>query len=409
MVSASSFATTYYSRATGNWNEYDTWSLTSGGAAAGAFPTINDDVIIDKGFTVTVAANAECKTIKFAIGLDINNTLIIADGITLNVTGNVYIPRGFFDNSNNSNSSSNNNGQNYFYVNAGNAIIGGSLSFTSDLLNGTQPNSRHRVYITTGALTVMGNITGTSSDSRIYFDGVNQQNEGFLNLSGNMSSSNTLDLRSTNSGKIKVNYNGTNTQAIGNDTYDKLILSNSGSKTISGTITATDLAINTTGAATVSLSSSSSLTATTLTITSSTSDKIITLGTGTPTGALKLNGALTVDYTGSNALGAVIDSPITMLANTTFTVNNPTLLLNGIVSGTSRSLIKNGLGKLQLSAANTYTGSTIINEGKLELGASNRIATSAFTFGGGTFSTGASTGNSDTVGRLNLTPATSYN
>ncbi|MBL7850909.1 MAG: hypothetical protein JNN04_08410, partial [Cyclobacteriaceae bacterium] len=61
-------AVTYYSRATGNWNNNNTWSLSSGGAAVGPgiFPVAGDIVFIEGGFTVTVNVPSACTSINIA-------------------------------------------------------------------------------------------------------------------------------------------------------------------------------------------------------------------------------------------------------------------------------------------------------------------------------------------------------
>ena len=82
-----------------------------------------------------------------------------------------------------------------------------------------------------------------------------------------------------------------------------------------------------------------------------------------------------------------------------------TILLNGVVTNTG-SLISNS-GTVALRASNTYTGSTIVRGGTLRLDQANRIAdVSPMVFAGGTFSTGAATGFSDTVGTMMLNAST---
>src|SRR3954451_25287104 len=57
-ISTQANATVYYSPASGPWTTSSTWSLSSGGAAiSSGFPDAGDDVIIEGGYTVTIAAS----------------------------------------------------------------------------------------------------------------------------------------------------------------------------------------------------------------------------------------------------------------------------------------------------------------------------------------------------------------
>ena len=74
--------------------------------------------------------------------------------------------------------------------------------------------------------------------------------------------------------------------------------------------------------------------------------------------------------------------------------------ISGVISGTASNMTKTGAGTLQLSADNTYDGSTILNEGNLLLDGSD-ISESTVTVDGGTLSgsgaTGALTGTGGTI------------
>src|SRR5205807_6928129 len=91
-------------------------------------------------------------------------------------------------------------------------------------------------------------------------------------------------------------------------------------------------------------------------------------------------------------------------ANVTFSVGNATfpntpMIISGPMSGSSSSIIKSGTGSLTLSGANTYTGSTTLQNGTLSVNSLNKVvggATSSAlgaptTVANGTISIGATT------------------
>src|SRR5258708_39485659 len=89
------FSTTYYSRATGNWNSNTTWSLSSGGGSVGVgvFPGAADAVIIERGFTVTVNTNSACTSVQIGgpnTGTNAAGTLSVG-AFTLTVSGNITV------------------------------------------------------------------------------------------------------------------------------------------------------------------------------------------------------------------------------------------------------------------------------------------------------------------------------
>ncbi len=97
--------------------------------------------------------------------------------------------------------------------------------------------------------------------------------------------------------------------------------------------------------------------------------------------------------------------PIYLNSNTInlHTVGAGTLSFTGAISNTG-GVKKIGVGTVVYAASNSYTGTTTITEGVLQYGAANTISnSSAIALDGGTFSTGATTGFSDTVGTLQLT------
>jgi len=91
---------------------------------------------------------------------------------------------------------------------------------------------------------------------------------------------------------------------------------------------------------------------------------------GTYPGALRTSTGIsntTVIYNGTITLGS--NSTIGVLTSTV------TLALSGIISG-AFALTKEGPGILNVSGANTYTGSTTVSAGTLQLGASSNLTTS---------------------------------
>jgi len=168
------------------------------------------------------------------------------------------------------------------------------------------------------------------------------------------------------------------------------------------------------------------------------SNNLTKTGTGnlTLTGVNTFNGNVLTNnnfvvITNDNQLGAVPGSPtaskiqlgggalainatITVNANRGISLNNTnstidvfggsTATYNGIIAGSAgNNFNKNGPGTLVIGGANTYSGGTIVNNGILRLGAANVIPdASNVSLNGGTLSTGATTGFSETVGTLNL-------
>ena len=200
---------TFYSIASGNWNDNNTWSTVSGGSALGAgiYPAAGDNVIIEGGFNVTATANAACSSVTFTNATAAS--LTINDGITTDVSEAITIPRPA-------------SSSNQVIVGAG-ILNAGSVAFT----NGSTANG-HEISISTGTVTVTGNVTqtGSTGSATIAFSGA-----GTLNLGGSFLTSATGTL--TLAPGCTVNYNGA-AQTVGNFTYNNLILSGTGAKTTTG-------------------------------------------------------------------------------------------------------------------------------------------------------------------------------
>ena len=322
----------------------------------------------------------------------------------------------------------------------------------------------------TGTYTLGGVISGSSGVGLT----VNNTAAGIILLNG----ANTYDGTTTiNGGTLKIgNANALGTSTAGTVINSGGILELNGTNyttteplSIAGTGTSGGALINSTGTATFSgpinltastqfagnaaltLNSTSAISGTgnltisggvgsTITSPISITGNIIKGGTGSWTfsGANTYSGTTTVNN-GTLKLGAsgVIPDASAVSVTTTFDLNgfsetvgsltgagtitsssagtpvlitggdNTNTTFSGIIqngSATTVSLAKVGTGNQTLSGVNTYTGSTTISGGILNLGAAGVIAdVSAVSLNGGSLSTGATTGFSETVGTLTLT------
>jgi autotransporter-associated beta strand protein len=115
---------------------------------------------------------------------------------------------------------------------------------------------------------------------------------------------------------------------------------------------------------------------------------------------LQANNGQSTPNTLSLALGNATNNVVNI--DSTGGIVIPVVIKNG--TGLNLTLGGTGTGALILSGTNTYTGTTTISSSTLTLGASGVLAdASNMVLNGGTFSTGAATGFTETVGTLNLT------
>jgi len=84
------FSTTYYSKATGNWNAPATWSTSIGGPASAVVPGAGDDVSIMTGMTVNLTTNQSITNVTINGGtLNLNTatrTLTVSGNFTMTNT-----------------------------------------------------------------------------------------------------------------------------------------------------------------------------------------------------------------------------------------------------------------------------------------------------------------------------------
>ncbi|MBX7209039.1 MAG: autotransporter-associated beta strand repeat-containing protein [Verrucomicrobiaceae bacterium] len=131
----------------------------------------------------------------------------------------------------------------------------------------------------------------------------------------------------------------------------------------------------------------------------------------TGAGTLTLGGNVTVTATGNWTTSALLSGNLALGATRTFSIANSTgvdvdLDVQAVVSGSGFGITKTGAGTLQMSAANTYTGATVINNGVFRYGINSALdAANAVTVNANAASTTATldlNGFNGTIGSLTL-------
>ncbi len=386
------FAAVCTATASGNWSSVGTWSC-------GYVPTSADDVAIANGVTV----NLDVASVKV-------NSLILVDGnasTTLNLNGNTL------EVTNDLNVQNTNATGNTKTV----AVGTGTLTVDGNLI--VNENTQvAKVTISTGTVNVIGNImynlSGTKTNAQIVFSGA-----GALNVTGNFPSGMTLT-PSTGT----VNFKGA-AQTVPLYTYNNLILSGSGVKTLpgfsgsiggaltlSGTVSATTTSnVSVTGA--LNVNSGSSLTIApdyTLAVTG-VSTVVGTLnlggiGTKTFTGATTINSGGALNVTGSGAV--TFTGALTVNSGGTYNeaaaatvVNAGNLTDNGTYTANSGTHTFNGA-----TAGKTISGSSIITIPSLNLAGTTVITVSGNLYVPTSLSTGVAVTNSGTINAPTMTVGT---
>jgi fibronectin-binding autotransporter adhesin len=116
-----------------------------------------------------------------------------------------------------------------------------------------------------------------------------------------------------------------------------------------------------------------------------------TLAQGSGSTAITLAGtAPAITAAGTHA----INVPLSLAGNVVITATGAgdSLTISGAMSGSGKSLTKNGAGTLTLNGTNTYSGATTVTAGKLSIGAAGTLnSTSAVTIGAGVFNYNSAT------------------
>ncbi|WP_191963380.1 beta strand repeat-containing protein, partial [Flavobacterium luteum] len=405
-ITASAQTNTWDGSSSSNWNTAANWSLN-------LVPTSAHDVVIPNGVTATITINtsAVCKTYTMNGG-NTANTVTISSGNSLTVSGAVLIGAG-----------TGNNDDKILDV------ASGSLSCTTITVTATGSNQRNSgITLTTGTVTASGTITMGDVNDIFTFSNAGFLNVGG-NMSGGTftASTGTVEYYGNGSGGTTANqtvgaytYNNLTLSGSGIKTFSatstiNTLLSIQGTVTVAGTTPIYSTAIleykgsaaqitsnvelpstvtvnliidNSNG---VTLNASKSSFSGSLTVTAGSILALSTFNLASPTstllecgavtgssitgsGVLTLGGDVTVTDAGTGTSGATIAAPITMastrnfiVANDTFNPTNSTavdLSISSIVSGAG-GLTKQGAGTMDLSALNTYNGTTTVTAGIL--------------------------------------------
>ncbi|MCX6222965.1 MAG: autotransporter-associated beta strand repeat-containing protein [Bacteroidia bacterium] len=180
-----------------------------------------------------------------------------------------------------------------------------------------------------------------------------------------------------------VNYSGAGNQTVKATAYSNLTISGNGTKTLAAATPTVNGVLTVKAGATLDLGGNAlgATTAPTSVVLEIGSTGSIISGT---TGALNLGGNVTVNAT-TGSSGATISCPISLDGTRTFTVADDgtaatDLTISGVMSlgtGTGWGITKAGLGTLVLSGTNTYTGTTTVGAGIVDIQNSSALGTTA--------------------------------
>jgi hypothetical protein len=398
-----------FSVASGDWNNTSTWSTTSNGVPGASVPVAGDAVTIERGFTVTVTADAACASLQLG-GLGANNAgnlAFSAGAITLTVSGNIQV-----GGSGNANRDGSITFQNQTVINAANINLGGTAA---------TPGQGTVTMTFGGTLNVSGAVTVTGAGNAFASGAGLVQLSGTNTLVAPFTAFNNLNI---NGGNTSLGANTTigGTLNISSGTFNANTRTNTvaGLTTISGgTYQASSALQNFTGGLTQTggtfTGAAGAVTVTGLTTISGGTYQAPT-GTQTSTGGLTVSGGIFTGNTGIVTTSNVILSSGTLTApsNTfnvsgnwtnnggTFTPGANTVTFNGTVAqainGTETTQTFNNI-TIAKTAGTTLSASgiTTLNVGALTQTTGNFAApttlnaTGALTLTAGTYTAGANT------------------
>ncbi|WP_336516279.1 T9SS type A sorting domain-containing protein [Pollutibacter soli] len=273
-----------------NWSVAANWSQNR-------VPLATDNVVIPNGFTVSVNINAVCNSLTIN-GVNTVTIVSIVSTFNLNVEGAVTI----------NNTATTSNRDHSIAIGAG-TLTCESVSIT----NSTNDNRKSFITLTTGTLTVRGNIVLGSDPQRCF---IQSTNAGTVNLGGSVTGGDIIMHAGSN-----FNYNGAAAQTanFSNGTepyvYGNITFSNTSTEgvTLGAAVTGTNVLSNLTilsgtlnnGGFSISLGTNDDFAMkanTLLTLTGSTSFSVT--GTGA---VVDLDPASTIDFSGGDKNVPVCD------------------------------------------------------------------------------------------------------
>ena len=329
---------------TGNWSSAGNWSA--------GVPTSAVAATIASGANCTVDVAAQCASLTFA-AINANSVVTINGSNSIAITGALTMPRPATGST-------------------GTVNIGtGSITCGSIALSATTAARKDVINISTGTLTVSGNITSGGAGCQIVFSGAGTLNAGGTFMSG---TAGTFTCSSST-----VNFDGA-AQAIAPFayTFNNVTLSGSGAKTL------TNATIN----GNLVLSSGSTVTVTTaaaLTVGGN-----LTVGDGTTFTA----GAFALTVTGTTTVGSGSGSTATLTTNSatgtkTFT-GAVTINSNGVLSESAAAQLSFG-NDVTITGTLTESGAAVVGiAGSLTNNGTYTASTGVHTFSGATKTIGGS-------------------